>query len=55
MALNKRRKAKKTCLRQEGAITARDAQKELEQKNIGEQLKKEGSGNGGHGEGQRRG
>ena len=55
IALNKRRKAKKTRLRQGGAVTARDAQKELEQRNIGEQLEKEGSGNGGHGEGQRRG
>ena len=55
VALSKRRRAKKTRLRQGGAITARDAQKELEQRNIGEQLKKEGSGNGGHGEGQRRG
>ena len=51
VALSKRRRAKKTRLRQGGAVTARDAQKELEQRNIGEQLEREGSGNGGYGEG----
>ena len=51
MALNKYRKAKKTRLHQGGAVTTRDAQKELEQKNINKQLKKERNGNGGHGKG----
>ena len=51
MALNKHRKTNKTRLRQGGAVITRDTQKELKQRNIGEQLKKEGSGNNGHGEG----
>ena len=55
VALSKRRRARKNRLRQGGAVTARDAQEELEQRKIGERLKREGSGNGGDGEGQRRG
>ena len=54
-ALSKRRRAKKTRLRQKEAVIVRDAQEELEQRNVGGRLETEGSGNGGHGEGQRRG
>ena len=54
-ALNKRRRAKKTRLRQGGVITARDARDELEQRNLGGSVGKEKGGNGGHEGGQRRG
>ena len=54
-ALSKRRRAKKTRLRQKEAVIVRDAQEELEQRNVGERLEREGGGSGGHGEGQRRG
>ena len=54
-ALSKGRRAKKTRLRQREAVSVRDAQEELEQRNIGERLEREEGESGGDGEGQRRG
>ena len=55
MALSKRRRAKKTRLRQKQAVTVRDARQEFEQRGVGRQLEREEGESGGREAGQRRG
>ena len=54
-SLSKRRRAKKTRLRQGGALSARDAQQELDRRGVGGQQEREEGGSRGHQGGQRRG
>ena len=54
-SLSKRRRAKKTRLRQGGALSARDAQEELNRRSVGGRLEREEGENGGREGGQRRG
>ena len=54
-SLSKRRRAKKTRLRQGGALSARDAQEELDRRSVGGRLEREEGENGGRETSQRRG